>query len=129
MNGFDAPYIDYAGISPLIALTAGTCVTLLARRLFRGRAPLVLVTALATLAAAGGLSAWQFGENKSLVEGRCGSTTSRSLSFVFYACGRDRPAAVARRARRPASALGRLRRPAARQRARDGRAREARSTW
>ena len=84
MNGFDAPYIDYAGISPLIALTAGTCVTLLAG-LFRARA-LVLVTALATLAAAAGLSAWQFGESKSLVEGALRSDDlSLSLSFVFYA--------------------------------------------
>ena len=29
MNELNAPTIDYAGISPLIALTAGTCVTLL----------------------------------------------------------------------------------------------------
>jgi len=86
MNGFDAPYIDYAGISPLIALTAGTCVTLVTG-LFRG--PLaraaVLVVALATLATAAGLSAWQFGETKSLVEGALRSDDlSLSLSFVFY---------------------------------------------
>jgi NADH-quinone oxidoreductase subunit N len=86
VNGFDAPYIDYAGISPLIALTAGTCVTLLAG-LFRVRA-IVLVSALATLAAAAGLSAWQFGESKSLVEGALRSDDfSLSLSFVFYAAG------------------------------------------
>jgi NADH-quinone oxidoreductase subunit N len=87
VNGFDAPYIDYAGTSPLIALTAGTCLTLLAG-LFRGRAarPVVLVTALATLAAATGLSIWQFGETKSLVEGALRSDDlSLSLSFVFYA--------------------------------------------
>ena len=29
MNELNAPHIDYAGLSPLIALTAGTCVTLL----------------------------------------------------------------------------------------------------
>jgi NADH-quinone oxidoreductase subunit N len=87
MNGFDAPHIDYAGISPLIALTAGTCVTLLAG-LFRGRAAraMVIFCALATLAAAAGLSAWQFGESKSLVEGALRSDDlSLSLSFVFYA--------------------------------------------
>ena len=84
MNGFDAPYIDYAGISPLIALTAGTCVTLLAG-LFPG-ARLVLVDRSGTLAAAAGLSAWQFGESKSLVEGALRSDDlSLSLSFVFYA--------------------------------------------
>ena len=38
MNGFDAPDIDYAGLSPLIALTAGTCVTLLVG-LFTGASP------------------------------------------------------------------------------------------
>ena len=87
MNGFDAPYIDYAGISPLIALTAGTCITLLAG-LFRGRLArtFVLVAALATLATAAALSAWQFGESKSLVEGALRSDDlSLSLSFVFYA--------------------------------------------
>jgi len=87
VNGFDAPHIDYAGISPLIALTAGTCVTLLAG-LARGRAAraVVLACALATLAAAAGLSAWQFGESKSLVEGALRSDDlSLSLSFVFYA--------------------------------------------
>jgi NADH-quinone oxidoreductase subunit N len=87
VNGFDAPYIDYAGISPLIALTAGTCVTLVAG-LFRGRVAraAVLVAALATLATAAGLSAWQFGEAKSLVEGALRSDDlSLSLSFVFYA--------------------------------------------
>jgi NADH-quinone oxidoreductase subunit N len=87
VNGFDAPYIDYAGISPLIALTAGTCVTLLAG-LARGRAArgIVLGCALATLATAAGLSAWQFGESKSLVEGALRSDDlSLSLSFVFFA--------------------------------------------
>jgi len=87
VNGFDAPHIDYAGISPLIALTAGTCMTLLAG-LARGRAAraVVLACALATLAAATGLSAWQFGESKSLVEGALRSDDlSLSLSFVFYA--------------------------------------------
>ena len=86
MSGFDAPYIDYAGISPLIALTAGTCVTLLAG-VFRGRVAraLVLVFAFATLATAAGLSAWQFGENKSLVEGALRmDDLALSLSFVFY---------------------------------------------
>ena len=87
MNGFDAPYIDYAGISPLIALTAGTCITLLAG-LLRGPVAraFVLVAALTTLAVAAGLSAWQFGETKSLVEGALRSDDlSLSLSFVFYA--------------------------------------------
>src|SRR5688500_10030943 len=105
MNGFDAPYIDYAGIPPLIALTAGTCVTLLAG-LLRARA-LVLMAALATLAAAAGLSAWQFGESKSLVEGALRSDDlSLALSFVVYAAAAialllslgergDRPSALA----------------------------------
>jgi len=89
VNGFDAPYIDYAGISPLIALTAGTCATLLAG-LFRGRfaRAVVVAMALATLATAAGLSVWQFGETKSLVSGALRSDDlSLSLSFVFYAAG------------------------------------------
>ena len=30
---FHAPHIDYAGLSPIIALTVGLCVVLLTRRL------------------------------------------------------------------------------------------------
>jgi NADH-quinone oxidoreductase subunit N len=82
----DQPYIDYAGLSPLIALTAGACVTLIAG-LATGRAGrnLAIASALVTLATAAGLSAWQFGENKPLVEGALRADDfALSLDFVFY---------------------------------------------
>jgi NADH-quinone oxidoreductase subunit N len=64
---FNAPAIDYAGLSPIIALTAGLCVVLIAGVIPRtGRFTLAGLTLLA-LAAAGGLCIWQWGEDKSLV--------------------------------------------------------------
>jgi NADH-quinone oxidoreductase subunit N len=65
---FHAPHIDYAGISPLIALTVGLCVVLLSavfKPLRRGAPGLTILT----LAAAAGLLIWQWGESKSLVSG------------------------------------------------------------
>ena len=35
---FNAPHIDYAALSPVIALTAGLCVVLLDRRLHAAQA-------------------------------------------------------------------------------------------
>ena len=83
----EAPYIDYAGLSPLLALAGGVCVTLLLG-LARGPGTRMLVTtsALLTLAAAATLSAWQFGENKTLVEGALRTDDlALSLDFIFYA--------------------------------------------
>ncbi|HKG36063.1 MAG TPA: NADH-quinone oxidoreductase subunit N [Solirubrobacterales bacterium] len=65
---FDAPAVDYAGISPLIALTAGICVVLLAGVFDRVRGMVPGLTLLA-LAAAAGLLVWQWGEDKALVAG------------------------------------------------------------
>jgi NADH-quinone oxidoreductase subunit N len=67
---FEAPDIDYAGISPIIALTAGLCVVLLGA-VFAGRRQRVVssVLTLATLAAAAGLAIWQWGEQGDLVSG------------------------------------------------------------
>jgi NADH-quinone oxidoreductase subunit N len=82
-----APHIDWAGLSPLVALSAGICITLLLG-LARGPGTRTLVTtsALLTLAAATTLSAWQLGENKSLVEGALRTDDlALSLDFVFYA--------------------------------------------
>ena len=60
---FTAPHIDYAGLSPVIALTAGTCAVigggLVGER--RQRA-VVSVLSLTTLATAAGLCIWQWGE-------------------------------------------------------------------
>ena len=87
MTALHAPHIDYGGLSPLLALSGGICVTLLLG-LARGPGTRTLVTtsALLTLAAAATLSAWQFGENKSLVEGALGADDlAFSLDFVFFA--------------------------------------------
>jgi len=63
---FNEPTIDYAGISPIIALTAGLCVVLLSAvfKPLRRTAPgLTLIT----LATAAGLLIWQWGENADLL--------------------------------------------------------------
>jgi NADH-quinone oxidoreductase subunit N len=65
------PHIDFAGLSPLIALIGGACVVLLFG-LAPGRgARTVGVPALTliTLAAFAGLTIWQFGERKSIISG------------------------------------------------------------
>jgi len=86
VSALTAPHIDYAGISPLIALTAGTCVTLLAGLLPRGTGRAMSVTAaLLTLATALGLTVWQLGDSKSLVEGALRSDDlALSLDLLFY---------------------------------------------
>jgi NADH-quinone oxidoreductase subunit N len=69
---FTAPHIDYAGISPIIALTAGLVLTLLAGliggSLGRQRV-IVSIVGIGTLAATIGLEIWQWGEPKDLVAG------------------------------------------------------------
>jgi NADH-quinone oxidoreductase subunit N len=67
---FETPHIDYAGLSPVIALTAGLCVVLLAG-LFGGERQRWIVSGLSivTLATTAGLLTWQWGEAKDLVEG------------------------------------------------------------
>jgi len=100
-----APHIDFAGLSPLIALAAGGLLALLVG-IFLGRAardvtPLI---AIAGLAASIGLSIWQFGENKEIVSGALAiDDLTLTLNFVLCATGigavllawRSRAAAVA----------------------------------
>ncbi len=65
---FNAPDIDYAALSPVLALTVGLCVVLLSaviRPLKRGAPVLTLVT----LASAAGLLIWQWGDATELVSG------------------------------------------------------------
>jgi len=65
------PPIDFAGLSPLIALIGGSCVVLLTG-LLPGRAVRVAgvpLLTLVTLAAFAGLSVWQFNEGKSIISG------------------------------------------------------------
>ncbi len=65
---FHAPHIDYAGLSPVIALTAGLCVVLMTAvfKPLRRTAPGLTLVALA---AAAGLLIWQWGDPKDLVTG------------------------------------------------------------
>jgi NADH-quinone oxidoreductase subunit N len=68
---FNPPEIDWAGLSPLIALTTGICVVLLGG-LFgpRGNRWLSAALTLLTLAATAGLLIWQLGEpDRELVAG------------------------------------------------------------
>jgi NADH-quinone oxidoreductase subunit N len=84
---FQDPTIDYAGMSPTIALTAGVCIVLLSAvfKPFRRTAPLLT---LLTLAAAAGLFIWQWGESKDLVSGALRLDdlgTSIALIAIFVA--------------------------------------------
>ena len=68
MNSFNAPHIDYAGLSPVIALTAGLCVVLMAGLFLRSRWVNAALT-IAVLGATAGLSIWQWGSETDLVAG------------------------------------------------------------
>jgi len=66
---FTAPDIDYAGLSPVIALTAGLCVVLIAGLVGRAQRIIVSTLTFITLGAAAGLCIWQWGETAGLVAG------------------------------------------------------------
>ncbi len=68
MTEFTAPDIDYAGLSPVIALTTALVVVLMAGLLPLHRFVIAGLT-LAGLGAAGGLAIWQWGERTDLVSG------------------------------------------------------------
>ncbi len=63
---FDPPHIDYAGISPIIALTAGLCVVLMTA-VFNPLKRTAPFLTLLTLGVTGGLGIWQWGEPKDLI--------------------------------------------------------------
>jgi NADH-quinone oxidoreductase subunit N len=65
---FDAPHIDYAALSPVIALTVAVCIVLLSAVFgpLRRAAPGLTLIALATTA---GLLIWQWGDPQDLVAG------------------------------------------------------------
>src|SRR2546426_830210 len=65
---FHAPHIDYAGISPILALTAGIVIVLIAAVADPLKRAIPALT-LATLASAAGMCVWQWGERKDLVSG------------------------------------------------------------
>ena len=69
---FNAPDINYGGISPIIALTAGLVLTLLTGLVGGSRRRQLVVASIvgyATLAAAAGLLIAQWGDQKNLVAG------------------------------------------------------------
>jgi NADH-quinone oxidoreductase subunit N len=68
---FQAPHIDWAGLSPVLALSAGVVAVLVSGLLSAGRRERVVVSAVSviTLATAAGLCVWQWGEQKDLVAG------------------------------------------------------------
>ena len=83
---FHAPHIDYAGLSPVIALTAGICFVAVAG-LFRpisGRFSMAYLT-VAVLAATAGLSIWQWDSNTGLVAGEL-HLDAFALSATLIAC-------------------------------------------
>jgi NADH-quinone oxidoreductase subunit N len=65
---FHEPHIDYAALSPVIALTAGLCVVLLAG-VFDAVKRAVPALTMVALAATAGLLIWQWGESVELVSG------------------------------------------------------------
>ena len=85
-----APDIDWAALSPAVALTAGACLVLLlglARARF-ARAVLVPVLALIALGATAGLAIWQWNENVSIIEDALAMDDfTRGLTLLFCAAG------------------------------------------
>lgn len=83
------PHIDWAGLSPIVALAAGGVFVLLIG-IFLGRqaknvTPLLAIVALA---ASIGLSVWQFGESKSIISGALAiDDLTLTLNFVLCATG------------------------------------------
>ena len=66
-----APHIDWAGLSPLLALTGGILAVLVAALVTSGRAQRIAVSAMSliSLAAAAVACAWQWGERDDLLAG------------------------------------------------------------
>jgi NADH-quinone oxidoreductase subunit N len=67
---FNAPHIDYSGLSPVIALTAGICVVLLVGLIprFSGRFSMAYLT-IAVLAVTAARCIWEWGSSEDLVAG------------------------------------------------------------
>jgi NADH-quinone oxidoreductase subunit N len=65
---FDSPAIDYAALSPIIALTAGICVVLLAG-VFDAVKRAVPILTLVTIGAAAGLLIWRWNDPAELISG------------------------------------------------------------
>jgi NADH-quinone oxidoreductase subunit N len=84
-----APHIDYAGLSPFVALAGGAILVLLLGLLpGRGVRHAVPLASLAALGAAIGLGIWQFGHTTALVSGALAlDDLTLVLLFVFAGTG------------------------------------------
>jgi len=65
---FHAPHIDYAALSPVLALTAGLCIVLLSG-VFKPLRRMAPGLTLITLATTAGLLIWQWGDATDLISG------------------------------------------------------------
>ena len=83
-----APAIDWAALSPLVALAGGACIVLLVGLLRAGfvRRHVVPALAVIALAAAAGLGIWQWGANVEVVEGAL-VIDDLTLSLTMVFCG------------------------------------------
>ena len=82
------PHIDWAAISPLVALTAGACIVLMAGLLRPAfvRNVLVPLLTVVTLGAAVGLGVWQWDDNELVVAGALAiDNLTLALTMVFAA--------------------------------------------
>ena len=82
------PHIDWAAISPLVALTVGACVVLMAGLLRPAfvRNVLVPLLTVVTLGAAVGLGVWQWDDNELVVSGALAiDNLTLALTMVFAA--------------------------------------------
>src|SRR5829696_9523577 len=82
---FNAPHIDYAGLSPVIALTAGLCVVLLVGLIPRAGRFINAYLTIAVLAATAGLAIWQWGSSEDLVAGAL-RLDAFGLAVALMAC-------------------------------------------
>jgi len=84
------PHIDWAGLSPLLALLGGAAIVLLAGLVGKGwvRRQLVPSLALVSLAATLGLTLWQWGDYESLISGALRiDALTQVLTLVLVAGG------------------------------------------
>ncbi|MDP9384191.1 MAG: NADH-quinone oxidoreductase subunit N, partial [Actinomycetota bacterium] len=90
MTPVKAPVIDFAAISPLIALTAGSCIVLLVGLMRSAfvRTRLVPALTILCLLAVAGLGVWQWGENTSVLSAALRmDDLTLALTMLFAAGG------------------------------------------
>ena len=83
------PYIDWAAISPLVALTVGACLVLMSGLLRASfvRSTLVPAMTVVTLGVAVGLGVWQWGENTPVISGALAVDDLTLALLMIFAAG------------------------------------------